>query len=319
MNKAAAITKEPAAIRRKKFWSAIRKDKLLYLMVIPGILYFIIFHYIPMMGLYIGFTKYNVYKGITASPFVGFDNFTRLFSMYGFPEALKNTLVISFKKIIFGFPLPIIFAIALNEIRHYKFKKTVQTVVCLPHFISWVVVQGLLYTLFSSSTGVIVDFARMIGYEGRVINLLASKEHFQTLIIVSDIWKNFGYGSILYIATISGIDQQLYEAATIDGAGKLKQIWHVTLPGLRSTIVIMLIMRVGNILNAGFDQIYAITNPMVTEVSEILDTFVYKLGITRQDFSRATAAGMFKSVIGLIMVLVTNWLAKKIDPESGIM
>jgi len=317
-NLSPVVQKETAAIRRAKFWAAIRKDKLLYFMAIPGIIYFIIFHYIPMGGLYMAFVKYNIYKGFAASPFVGFDNFTRLFNMYGFPEALKNTLTISFMKIIFGFPLPILFAIALNEINNKYFKKVTQTVVCLPHFISWIVVQGLLYTLFSSSTGVIVDLAKLVGYEGKIVNLLASKDHFQGLIVVSDIWKTFGYGSILYIATITSIDQELYEAAKIDGAGKLKQIWHVTLPGLRSTIVIMLIMRVGNILNAGFDQIYAISNDMVTEVAEILDTFVYKLGITRQDFSRATAAGMFKSVIGLVMVLITNAIVRKIDSDSAL-
>ena len=312
------VEKETAALRRKKFWAAIRKDKLLYFMAIPGIIYFILFHYVPMAGLYMAFVKYNIYKGFAASPFVGFANFEKLFNMYGFPEALRNTMVISFMKILIGFPLPIIFAIALNEINNKYFKKITQTVVCLPHFISWIVVQGLLYTLFSSSTGVIVDLARIVGYEGKIVNLLASKEHFQGLIVVSDIWKTFGYGSILYIATITSIDQELYEAAKIDGAGKLKQIWHVTLPGLRSTIVIMLIMRVGNILNAGFDQIYAISNDMVTEVAEILDTFVFKLGITRQDFSRATAAGMFKSVIGLVMVLITNAIVRKIDSDSAL-
>ena len=309
-NLSPVVQKETAELRRRKFWAAIRKDKLLYFMAIPGIAYFILFHYVPMAGLYMAFIKYNIYKGFAASPWVGLANFEKLFNMYGFPEAFKNTLTISAMKILIGFPLPIIFAIALNEISNKYFKKTVQTVVCLPHFISWIVVHA--------NNGVIVDICRLFGYEGKVINLLASKQYFQGLIVVSDIWKTFGYGSILYIATITSIDQELYEAAKIDGAGKLKQIWHVTLPGLRSTIVIMLIMRVGNILNAGFDQIYAISNDMVTEVAEILDTFVYKLGITRQDFSRATAAGMFKSVIGLVMVLITNWIVSKIDKDSAL-
>ncbi|MGI6636426.1 MAG: ABC transporter permease [Christensenellales bacterium] len=318
-NKLSSLSMAPQKHRWKQHWSAIQKDKLLYLMAIPGIIYFTIFHYLPMGGLSIAFMKFNIYKGIAGSPWVGMSNFTRLFNMYGFSEALYNTIIISLGKIVFGFPLPIIFAIALNELKNSKFKKSIQTIVCLPHFISWIVVQGLLYTLFSTSTGVIKDIARLIGYEGQIINLLASKEHFRKLIVVSDIWKGFGYGSILYIATISSIDPELYEASYIDGAGKLKQICHITLPGLRSTITIMLIMRVGMILSAGFDQIYAITNPMVTEVSEILDTFVYKLGITRQDFSRATAAGLFKSVIGLILVLGTNFIVRKIDKDSALM
>ncbi len=176
-----------------------------------------------------------------------------------------------------------------------------------------------MYALFSPNTGVIKDLAAMIGYEGKIVNLLVSKDHFQGVIVLSDVWKSFGWGSILYIATIAGIDQQLYEAARIDGAGRLKQIWHVTLPGMRSTIVFMLIMRVGGILNAGFDQIYTISNPLVADVAEIIDTFVYKMGITRQDFSRATAAGLFKSVIGLILVLGTNWIARKIDEDSALL
>lgn len=297
----------------------IRKDKMLYMMVLPGILYFLLFHYVPMYGLTIAFKKYNIYKGFAASKWIGWENFEKLFSMYGFTDALRNTIVISLKKIIFGFPVPIIFAIALNEVRHMKFKKTIQTVVCLPHFISWIVVQGLLFTMFSASSGALKNIMVLFGEEGKALNLLASKEHFQGLIVVSDIWKEFGYGSILYFATLAGIDPQLYEAASIDGAGKLRQIWHITLPCLRSTILIMLIMRLGNILNAGFDQIFAISNPMVSEVAEILDTYVYKLGITKQDFSRSTAAGLFKSVIGLIAVLSTNAIVKKIDPENALM
>ena len=297
----------------------IRKDKMLYMMVLPGILYFLLFHYVPMYGLTIAFKKYNIYKGFAASKWIGWENFEKLFSMYGFTDALRNTIVISLKKIIFGFPVPIIFAIALNEVRYMKFKKTIQTVVCLPHFISWIVVQGLLFTMFSASSGALKNIMVLFGEEGKALNLLASKEHFQGLIVVSDIWKEFGYGSILYFATLAGIDPQLYEAASIDGAGKLRQIWHITLPCLRSTILIMLIMRLGNILNAGFDQIFAISNPMVSEVAEILDTYVYKLGITKQDFSRSTAAGLFKSVIGLIAVLSTNAIVKKIDPENALM
>lgn len=300
------------------FWSSFRKDRLLYIMAIPGIVYFLLFRYLPMLGISIAFMDYNVYQGFGGSTWVGLQNFTDLFSMYGFQEAFRNTLIISFAKIIFGFPIPILFAILLNEVTHSVYKKTVQTVVCLPNFISWIVVQGLLYALFSPSTGALQSLLDYFGYQGQTVNLLASKEYFQGLIVVSDIWKTFGYSSILYTATISTIDQQLYEAAQIDGAGKLRQIWHITLSGLRPTIVIMLILRVGTVLDAGFDQIFAISNPMVTEVAEILDTFVYKMGINQMNFSIATAAGFIKSIVGLVMVLLTNWAVRRIDPDSAL-
>lgn len=299
-------------------WTAIKKDRLLYLMAVPGILYFVIFRYLPMFGISIAFMDYNVYKGFEGSTWTGLANFQRLFGMYGFQEAFHNTLIISFAKIIFGFPAPILFAILLNEAGNKYYRKTVQTIVCLPNFISWIVVQGLLFALFSPSTGALQSVLDMFGYQGATINLLASKEHFRTLIVVSDIWKTFGYSSILYTATISTIDQQLYEAAQIDGAGRLRQLWHITLSGLRSTIVIMLILRVGSVLDAGFDQIFAIYNPMVYEVSEILDTYVYKMGINQRDFSIATAAGLVKSVVGLVMVLLTNWAVRRIDPDSAL-
>ncbi len=300
------------------FITAIKKDKLLYLLAIPGILYFVLFKYIPMYGISIAFLDYNIYKGFADSPWVGLENFVKLFNMYGFWNAFENTIIISLGKIILGFPIPIIFAILLNEMRSVVFKKFTQTAVFLPNFISWIVVNGLLYALFSPNVGALKEVFDFFGYDGEMINLLASKEHFQSLIIVSDIWKTFGYNSILFIATISTIDQQLYEAAKIDGASKLRQIWHITLPGLRSTIVIMLILRVGLAMDAGFDQIFAIYNPMVYEVAEILDTFVYKLGIDNMDFSTATAAGLFKSLIGLVLVLGTNFIAKKIDPDSAL-
>lgn len=303
---------------RKRMLTNLRKDKLLYYMVIPGVAYFVLFHYVPMVFMTIAFQEYNIYKGMSASVWSGLNNFRELMTTYGFVDALRNTLIISLAKIVCGFPLPIIFAIALNEIREVYFKKTVQTVVCLPHFISWIVIQGLLYTFFASS-GAINSVMKSLGIGERFINILTSKQYFRSVIVLSDIWKGFGYGSVLYIATITSIDQQLYEAATIDGAGKLKQMYHVTLPGLRSTILIMFILRLGNILNAGFDQIYAISNTMVTEVAEILDTFVYRMGIQRLDFSRSMAAGLFKSVVGLMIVLAANAIVRRLDPDSALM
>lgn len=287
-------------------------------MAIPGILFFIVFHYVPMYGILIAFKKYNLYQGFGGSPWVGLDNFVKLFEMGGFRRALGNTMIISFYQLIFAFPAPIILAIMLNEVRHMLYKRFVQTVIYLPHFVSWIIIAGILYAFFSPSTGVIRELAVWFGYEGTITNFLSSKEYFRGLLVVSNIWKEAGFGTVLYLATIASIDPQLYEAAKVDGAKKWRQIWHITLPGLRTTLVILLIIRVGHILNAGLDQVYALYNPQVYEVSEILDTFIYKLAFEEAKYDLSTATGVFKSVIGLVLVLITNYIAKKIDRDSGL-
>ncbi|WP_259617493.1 ABC transporter permease [Paenibacillus doosanensis] len=304
--------------RRRKL-TQIRKDKLLYFMALPGILFFLVFHYIPMYGILLAFKNYNVYQGFFASEWVGFDNFKTLFGMYGFDRALKNTIIISLYQLVFAFPIPIILSIMLNELRHEMYKKFVQTSIYLPHFVSWIIISGILFAILSPSTGVIREIAQLFGYNGSIVNLLSSKEYFRSLLVVSNIWKEAGFGTVLYLATIATIDQQLYEAAKVDGAKKWQQIWHITLPGLRTTIVILLIFRVGSILNAGLDQVFALYNPQVYEVSEILDTYIYKLAFQDAKYDLATASGLFKSLIGLVLVLFTNYIAKKIDPESGLM
>lgn len=298
--------------------AAIRKDKLLYLLALPGIIYFIIFHYVPMYGITIAFKDYNIYKGFSSAPWVGFQNFEKLFSMFGFKRAFYNTIIISFMKLVIGFPVPILLAIIINEVRNKFYKKFVQTSIFLPFFISWVIVSGLLFAILSPTTGVLKQFLDFIGYQGDIINLMSSKEHFRKIILISYIWHDAGYSSILYTATIATIDQQLYEAAITDGASKLRQIWHITLPGLRNTIVIVLILRVGQLLNVGFEQIFALYNPSVYDVAEILDTYIYKIGINEAKFSLATAAGLFKSSIAMIMVICANYISKKIDEDSGL-
>jgi putative aldouronate transport system permease protein len=298
-------------------WSMVKKDKLLYWMALPGICFFLLFDYAPMYGVLIAFKKFNLYQGIWASPWVGFDNLIKLFGMYGFDRALRNTIIISFYQLVFGFPVPIILSIMLNEVRNALWKKFVQTTIYLPHFVSWVIIAGIMFALLSPSSGIIREVATWLGYEG-VINLMASKEYFRGLLVVSNIWKEAGFGTILYLATIVTIDQQLYEAARVDGARKWQQIWHITLPGLRSTIVILLIFKVGHILNAGLDQVYALYNPQVFEVSEILDTYIYKLAFVEAKYDLATASGVFKSVVGLVFVVITNYIAKKIDSDSGL-
>ncbi|MBD0379800.1 ABC transporter permease [Paenibacillus sedimenti] len=301
-----------------KTWTVIKKDKLLYLLAVPGILYFLIFDYIPMYGVLIAFKHYTIYEGFFGSEWVGFENFEKLFSTYGFTRALKNTVIISIYQLVFAFPVPIILSLLLNEVRHALYQRFVQTTIYLPHFVSWIIIGGILFAILSPSTGVIGELARAFGYEGTVTNLLSSKEYFRGLLVVSNIWKEAGFGTVLYLATIATIDPHQYEAAKVDGAGKLRQIWHITLPGLRTTIVILLIFRMGQILNAGLEQIFALYNPLVYEVSEILDTYIYKLAFEDAKFSLSTAAGLFKAAIAFVLVLVTNYIAKKIDNESGL-
>ncbi|MBD2845953.1 sugar ABC transporter permease [Paenibacillus sp. IB182496] len=304
--------------RRGAIIRTLRKDKWLYLMALPGILFFLVFQYGPMYGIVIAFKHYNLYQGIFASDWAGWDNFQTLFGMSGFRRALRNTIVISLYQLVFVFPAPIILALLINEVRHTLFKKFVQTSVYLPHFVSWVVIGGILYAILSPSTGIVRDIAALFGHEGAVMNIMGDRETFRGLLIVSSIWKEAGFGTVLYLATIATIDPHLYEAATVDGARKWRQLWHVTLPGLRTTIVILLIFHVGSFLNAGLEQVYALYNPVVYEVSEILDTYLYKLAFEEAKYDLATASGLFKSTVGLALVLLTNAVAKKIDRDSGL-
>lgn len=305
------------SFKKKSFLLYIKQEYLLYLLLVPGLLYFIIFKYIPMYGVTIAFQDYNIFN-TKSSAWVGFDNFQQLFSQVGFQRALLNNIVISLKKIIVGFPTPIIMSLMINEINNKFFKKAVQTSVILPSFISWVVINGLMFALFSPNMGGVKQVAEMFGYQGVLPSILTDTAHFQDVIVWSHVWKNAGMGTVVYLAALMGIDTQLYEAAAIDGAGKWKQLIHVTLPGMYSTIIVLLIFRVGEVMYAGFDQIFAITNPMVNSVADIIDTFVFRMGMQNQQFSIATAAGLFQSAIGLALVLITNSIAKKVDPENGL-
>ncbi|TLS51725.1 sugar ABC transporter permease [Paenibacillus antri] len=296
----------------------MKKDKWLYFMALPGLSFFLVFHYGPMYGVAIAFKDYNIYKGVFASEWIGFENFRTLFGMSGFQRALRNTIIIATYQLLFVFPAPILLSLLINEVRNVKFKKFVQTSVYLPHFVSWVVIGGILYAILSPTTGVAKEIAMWFGHGDAVANLMASREYFRGLLITSSIWKEAGFGTVLYLATIVTIDPHLYEAAKVDGAKKWRQIWHITLPGLRTTIVILLIFNVGSFLNAGLEQVYALYNPIVYEVSEILDTYLYKLAFEEAKYDLATASGLFKSTVGLVLVLLTNVLAKKIDKDSGL-
>ena len=307
----------------KRYLHTLRKDifqnRMFYLMLLPGIAYFILFCYAPMYGVTIAFKKYSIFKGYAASPWVGFDIFRKLFSDASFQRALRNNIIISLEKLIFGFPTPIILSLLINEIHTRKGKKLVQTAVILPNFISWIIIQGMLFALFNTTSGAVPGLLRNLGYSGTIRNLLMDKKSFRGVIIFSYLWRSGGYASIVYLAAIAGIDQQLYEAADMDGAGRFQKMWHVTLGSLRPTIIMLFIIRLGDLMYAGFDQIYAISNYAVIEVAEVIDTYVYKIGLESRKFSEATAAGLFQSAIGLILVLTTNYISKRVDPESGLL
>ena len=289
----------------RKYWS-------IYLLMFPGFLFFIVYRYIPMGGLIMVFKNYRITRGIFASDWYGLQNFIDLFSAPIFPMVIRNTILISLYKLVFGFPAPIIVALLLNEINNIAFKRTLQTVLYLPHFISWVVMAGIINALLAPHTGAIPLFLqRSFGIQ---LDLLMNPKNFVGLLVGSSIWKEVGWGSIIYLASITSIDTELYEAATVDGANRFQQLLKITLPLLVPVIMTMLLLRLGNILNAGFEQILVMQNSLVFRVSEILDTYVYQRFLQGQ-YAIGAASGLFKSVIGLCLVLITNRVAKNFDQE----
>ena len=303
--------------RYRRMWRDIRADWILYLLLVPGMVYVVLFHYIPMLGVANAFRDYSAVTGPGA--WRGLEIFEKLFSRVAFQRAFRNNIIISLFKLMCGFPVPIILSLMINEIRRPKVKKFIQTAIILPNFISWFIISGLLFAMFSVTSGAIPGLIRSLNPNAVITNVLQDKECIRAVVIASYVWQASGMGTIVYLAAITGIDQQLYEAAMIDGAGKWQQMVHITLPTLLPTIIVLFIFRVGSVMNAGFDQIYALSNSLVVSKIDIIDTYVFKIGIEQAKFSEATAAGLFKSAIGLVLVLTTNYLAKKVDPNSGIM
>ncbi len=300
------------AISKKKNYFI--KHWPLYSMILPGVLYFLIFKYVPLAGSVIAFQDYNLFKGIFESEFVGFKHFENLFTYPEFSQIFNNTLLISFYQLLFGFPAPIILALLLNEVRKMVFKKTVQTLLYLPHFLSWVIVGGLVINILSPSTGVINEIIRSLG--GKEIFFMQEPDYFRSIVVGSGIWKSVGWNTIIYMAALAGINPQLYEAAEVDGAGKFRQAWSITIPLLLPTIMVLLLLQIGHILDLGFEQIYMLLNPLVTETGEVFDTYIYRVGLVGGQFSYTTAIGLFKSVIGLILVVGANKLSKKMTGNS---
>ena len=312
-----AVSKKQAPVNLKAgfrhTWKEMVKYRWLYFLLIPGIIFFAVFKYAPMYGLKIAFMDYNQYDP-SKSVWVGFEQFIKLFSKRSFIPVLRNTVVISLLKLIIGFPIPVILALMMNEMRSLKFNKVSQTLLYLPHFISWVILAGIIMTLLDPDNGLITQLIYQI--TGQRVMVLTNPKLFVPMLIITDIYKGMGWGTILYFAAISGIDPQLYEAASIDGAGKWKQALNITLPSIIPTIVVCFIMNCGNILNAGFDQIFMLYSTHVYDVADIIDTYVYRMGIENADYSFSTAAGMFKSVVAFILIVVVNQIAKKTGNEG---
>ncbi|MWV42764.1 ABC transporter permease subunit [Paenibacillus sp. HJL G12] len=298
----------------KEWGVALRRDKYLYLLAAPGLLYFLIFKYVPLWGLLIAFKNYSVFLGFQASEWVGLQYFADFFSNPDFGLLFRNTMAISFLNILFFFPLPIILALLLNEARNMAFKRFVQTVVYLPHFLSWVIIVGICFLIFSQGTGIVNNLISDAG--GKPIPFLTEPNYFWAMLTAQSIWKEAGWGTIIFLAALAGINPDLYEAARVDGASRWKQTIHVTLPGIRSTIIILLILRLGQVMDVGFEQIYLMMSAPVSHVADVFDTYVYRLGIQNGRFGYATAVGIFKSVVGLVLVVLANRLAKKFGEEG---
>lgn len=310
---------EPSEGRLDRWKKSFIKYRYLHLMIIPGLLFFIIFKYTPMYGLIIAFKHYvgaaGGFQAILDARWVGFKNFEMFFNSMYFTRLLGNTLIISLYRILFFFPMPILLALLMNEIQHTLFKRVVQTVTYMPYFLSWVVVAGLMSILLSPDNGPVNALRQLMGLEP--VYFLAQKKYFRTLLVLSEIWKNIGYGSIVYLAAITNVDPTLYEAARVDGAGKLQQIVHVTLPAISEIIAIMLILTVGRVLDDNFDQIFNLYSPATYEVADVFETYIYRTGITEGKFSYTAAVGLFKSIISLTLILITNRVSKKLG-SSGI-
>jgi len=295
-------------------WGRLSRNKLLYLMILPGLLYFLIFKYGPMFGLVIAFQNFKPSKGVMDSEWVGFEHFNRLFTEPDFLQILTNTLVLFGFSLLFYFPIPIILALMLNEVRSTGFKRLFQSLVYLPHFMSWVIIVSISYVMLTMDGGIINSLIESLGFDK--VNFLLSSEWFRPTYVIQVIWREAGWGTIIYLAAMAAIDPQLYEAARMDGAGRLRQIWHITLPAIRSVIILLLILKIGDVLELGFEHVYLLLNSMNRDVAEIIDTYVYSVGIQQGKFSYSSAIGLFKSLIGLILVMLANRLAKKFGEEG---
>ncbi|MCW6004982.1 ABC transporter permease subunit [Micromonospora sp. CPCC 205371] len=291
------------------------RHRWLYLMLLPGVAYFLAFKYWPMYGLHIAFKDYIPFLGYSGSPWVGLKHFEELFTGPDFGRLMANTLILALLTIIFVFPAPIVVALLLNELRINIVKRSVQSLIYIPHFLSWTIVASLTYLLFSADFGVLANAIHdVVG--GQKTDYVAQEGWFRPLIILQLLWKQTGWGTIIYLAALASVDTQLYEAARVDGAGRWRQLWHITMPAIRPAIVVMAILTSGNIMDTGFEQIWLMTSSLNRSVSEVFDTYVYYIGITQGGFSYATAVGLFKGVVGVFLIVGSNWLAKRLGQRG---
>lgn len=313
-----AKSKAPAetlpVVSNNSFSKKLKDGKYLLLLVVPTVICLALFYYLPMYGVTIAFMDYKPFKGFAGSEWVGFANFQRFFSYKFFFRTLKNTMILSVCSLFWGFPAPIIFALLLNEVTNAKFKKFVQTISYMPHFYSTVVVVGL-FTMFLAPTGgLITRFLATIGIENT--NLLVDARYFRTLYVISEIWQNMGWSAIIYLAALTNVDPQLYEAATVDGASRLRCLWSITLPTIAPTVITMLLLNMGNMLRIGFERAYLFQKPSTYETSEIISTYVYKAGLEQNNFSYGAAVDLFNSLISVVLLITANTVAKKVSETS---
>ena len=298
----------------KELWKYIKRHKWLYIMLLPAAVYYIIFCYIPMYGATIALKDFNPRLGILGSPWVGLNVFRELFGMEKFYSVFWNTISISFTRLIFGFPFPIIIALLLNELRSHKLKKVVQTSIYIPNFISWVILGGILTNLLSTDGGAVNAVITAMGFDP--IPFLTGEKFFIPTMVASMIWKTFGWSTIIYLAALAGVDPQYYEAATVDGANRWHKLWYITLPAIRSTIIVVLITRIGSLMQAGFEQIFVLYHPGVYGVADIIDTYVYRVGIFEGKFELAAAVGLFKSIVNFLLLVLANRAARHFGEEG---
>ncbi|KRE58018.1 ABC transporter permease [Paenibacillus sp. Soil750] len=288
--------------------------KVLYLLSIPGIVYFLIFKYIPLTGSVMAFQDYSIFTGIWKSDWVGLDNFRRMFEYADFWRILKNTMAIGFYTLFFAFPIPILLALMMNELRNQFFKRFVQTAVYLPHFLSWVVVGGIVIEILNPTRGVVNYIVTLFGLES--IYFMGEDSFIRTIIVSSSVWRDAGWSTIIYLAAMSGINPDIYEAAQIDGASRWKQTWSITIPSILTTITILFLLQIGNFLDLGFERVFVFLNPLNNSQGDILDTYIYRVGLIQREYSYTTAIGLFKSVIGFVLIVTANMFSKKATGEG---
>ncbi|MDO3677119.1 ABC transporter permease [Paenibacillus ehimensis] len=312
-------TQNAASLNRKKSkWKLVVEQKYLFLMSLPFVIWLIIFNYVPIWGWTMAFQNYKPGKAFSEQTWVGFDNFIKLFQEPHFYLVLRNTLAMSTMSLIVGYTVPILFAILLNEIRVVAFKRTMQTISYLPHFVSWVVVAGIITKMLSTDGGIINEILVGLHLIDKPIQFMAQGHWFWGIVTLSDLWKEMGWSSIIYLAAIAGIDPELYEAAKVDGAGRFRRIWHITLPGIRPTIMVMLVLSIGWLTSIGFEKQYLLGNSIVQDYAEVLDLYVLNYGIKLARFSFGTAVGIVNTIVSIALLLAANWLFKRLTKESVI-